>query len=125
MFMSYVICLHSEMQIAMIVLTWLATQGGGRLVLSAAALPQGACLPAINLTDQGQVTSIRIMAHTAGEIRAASQVISLKQWQPGCSDPGREELTVQPALGIYQKIGVVSCLVHLTHDKQRLVLQAK
>ncbi|DBB09794.1 TPA: hypothetical protein ACH3X3_001416 [Trebouxia sp. C0006] len=82
-------------------------KGGGRLVLSAAALPQGACLPAINLTDQGQVTSIRIMAHTAGEIRAASQVISLKQWQPGCSDPAREELTVQPALGIYQKIGKV------------------
>ncbi len=50
-----------------LLLTWLPTQGGGRLVLSAAALPHGAFLPAINLTDQGQVTSIRIMAHTAGE----------------------------------------------------------
>ena len=41
-------------------------QGGGHLLLSAAALPAGNCLPAIHLTDQGQVTNIRIMAHTAG-----------------------------------------------------------
>lgn len=44
-------------------------KGGGRLVLSAAALPQGACLPAIKLIDQGQVTNIRIMAHTAGKVK--------------------------------------------------------
>lgn len=41
-------------------------QGGGRLTLSAAALAEGKCLPAITLTDQGQVTRIRIMTHTAG-----------------------------------------------------------
>ncbi|DBA82643.1 TPA: hypothetical protein ACH3X1_006890 [Trebouxia sp. C0004] len=44
-------------------------KGGGRLVLSAATLPQGACLPAINLTAQGQVTIIRITAHTAGKVK--------------------------------------------------------
>lgn len=65
------------------------------------------------------------MAHTAGEIRAAWQVNSLKQCQPFCSDSAREDLTVQPALGVYQETGVVSCLLQLTHDKQRLVLQAE
>lgn len=42
-------------------------QGGGRLVLSATALKEGTCLPAIQLTDQGQVTKVSIMAHTAGQ----------------------------------------------------------
>ena len=45
-------------------------QGGGRLTLSAAALAEGKCLPAVNLTDQGQVTRIRIMTHTAGDAQS-------------------------------------------------------
>ncbi|KAL3157661.1 hypothetical protein ABBQ32_012103 [Trebouxia sp. C0010 RCD-2024] len=44
-------------------------KGGGRVLLSAAALAQGTCLPAFQLTDPGHVTRVRIMAHTAGKVK--------------------------------------------------------
>ena len=44
-------------------------QGGGRLLLSVTALAGGACLPAINLTDQGQVVKVTVKAYTAGSVR--------------------------------------------------------
>jgi RNA 3'-terminal phosphate cyclase (ATP) len=43
-------------------------KGQGQVVLTVQRLPAGACLPAIDLTDRGEITSIAIRAFTAGKL---------------------------------------------------------
>ena len=47
-------------------------QGGGEVLLSASSLRRGACLPAIDLTERGEVASVRICAFAAGKVPAAA-----------------------------------------------------
>ena len=49
-----------------------SAQGGGEVVLSAASLKPGACLPAFDLADRGDVASIRVEAFASGAVPAAA-----------------------------------------------------
>ncbi|KAK9811681.1 hypothetical protein WJX72_008299 [[Myrmecia] bisecta] len=57
-------------------------KGGGRLSLAVHSLPQGCCLPPINLTERGEITKFSITSFCAGTIpKKAAQRMADTAWQ--------------------------------------------
>ncbi|EFN53149.1 hypothetical protein CHLNCDRAFT_136921 [Chlorella variabilis] len=77
-------------------------RGQGQVILSVQRLPPGACLPAIDLTERGEITGIVIQAFTAGRLvptigdrLAAAAHKEVKACMPRCGVPRDTPVSIE------------------------------